>query len=90
MTRHWKRQYSRGRFHKPVGIVPDLVGDDEGGFLVAPYDTEEIAQAMVSLLSDTHLHQAKQKAILKRVKKFLDVKRMVDEYEKLYEEVAKV
>ncbi len=70
----------------PVGIVPDLVGDDEGGFLVAPYDINGIAQAMVSLLSDTVLYQAKQRAILKRVKKFLDVKRMVDEYEKLYQE----
>ena len=71
----------------PVGIVPDLVGDNEGGFLVEPYDTEGIARAIISLLSDTHLYQAKQKAILERVKKYLDVKLMVDEYEKLYEEI---
>ena len=74
----------------PVGIVPDLVGNDEGGFLVDPYDTSGIAQAIVALLSNTTLYQAKQKAILKRVKKFLDVKRMVDGYEKLYEEVLKL
>lgn len=74
----------------PVGIVPDLVGDNEGGILVAPYDTEGIAQAIVSLLSNTDLYRAKQKAILKRVKKFLDVKRMVNEYEKLYQEATKV
>lgn len=74
----------------PVGIVPDLVGNDEGGFLVDPYDTSGIAQAIVALLSNTTLYQAKQKAILERVKKFLDVKRMVDGYEKLYEEVLKL
>jgi glycosyltransferase involved in cell wall biosynthesis len=74
----------------PVGIVPDLVGNNEGGFLVDPYDTSGIAQAIVALLSNTTLYQAKQKAILERVKKFLDVKRMVDEYEKLYEEVIKL
>ncbi len=71
----------------PVGIAPDLVGNDEGGFLVDPYDTSGIAQAIVALLSDATLYQEKQKAILERVKKFLDVKQMVDEYEKLYEEV---
>jgi glycosyltransferase involved in cell wall biosynthesis len=70
----------------PVGIVPELVGDNEGGLLVAPYDIVGIAQAMVSLLSDAALYQSKQRAILERVKKFLDVKRMVDEYEKLYQE----
>ena len=74
----------------PVGIVPDLVGNDEGGFLVDPYDTSGIAQAIVALLSNTTLYQAKQKAILERVKKFLDVKRMVDGYEKLYEEALKL
>jgi glycosyltransferase involved in cell wall biosynthesis len=72
----------------PVGIVPELVGNNEGGFIVAPYDIEGIAQAMVSLLSDDVLYKAKQRAILKRVKRFLDVKRMVDEYERLYQEVA--
>ena len=70
----------------PVGIVPELVGDNEGGFLIAPYDIQGIAQAIISLLSDAALYQAKQRAILKRVKKFLDVKRMVDEYERLYKE----
>jgi glycosyltransferase involved in cell wall biosynthesis len=74
----------------PVGIVPDLVGKDEGGFLVAPYDTEGIAQAMVSLLSNTDLYRAKQKSILERVKKFLDVKRMVDAYEELYQEITRL
>lgn len=74
----------------PVGIVPDLVGNDEGGFLVDSYDTSGIAQAIVALLSNTTLYRAKQKAILERVKKFLDVKRMVDEYEMLYEEVVKL
>jgi glycosyltransferase involved in cell wall biosynthesis len=70
----------------PVGIVPELIGDNDGGFLIAPYDIEGIAQAIVSLLSDTALYQSKQRAILERVKKFLDVERMVDEYEKLYQE----
>jgi len=74
----------------PVGIVPDLIGNDEGGFIVDPYDTSEITQAIVALLSNTTLYQAKQKAILERVKKFLDVKRMVDEYEKLYDGVIKL
>lgn len=74
----------------PVGIVSELVGDNEGGFLVDPYDTSGIARAIVALLSNTTLYQVKQKAILERVKKFLDVKRMVDEYEKLYEEVIKL
>jgi len=74
----------------PVGIVHDLVGNNEGGFLVDPYDTSGIAQAIVALLSNTTLYQRKQKAILERVKKFLDVKRMVDGYEKLYEEVIKL
>lgn len=79
-------------FGKPVistavGIVPDLVGDNEGGFLIKPYDIEEIAQAITSLLSDNSLYQAKQKAILERVKRFLDVKHMADEYEKLYSDL---
>jgi len=74
----------------PVGIAPDLVGNNEGGFLVDPYAISGIAQAIIALLSNTTLYQAKQKAILERVKKFLDVKRMVDEYEKLYEEVIKL
>lgn len=70
----------------PVGVVPDLIGENEGGFLIAPYDVEGIAQAIVSLLSDGALYRSKQRAILKRVKKFLDVQRMVDEYEQLYQE----
>jgi glycosyltransferase involved in cell wall biosynthesis len=70
----------------PVGIVPELVGKDEGGFLVAPYDITGIARTIVGLFLDADLYRAKQKAILQRVEKFLDVKRMVDEYEKLYQE----
>lgn len=72
----------------PVGIVPDLIGNNEGGFIVDPDDIKGIAQAIISLFSDTVLYRAKQRAILKRVKKFLDVKRMVDEYERLYQEVV--
>lgn len=72
----------------PVGIVPDLVGNDDGGFLVNPYDIEGIARAIVTLLSDTKVYQAKQKAIVRRVKRFLDVRRMVDEYEELYKQVS--
>jgi len=82
--------YGKPVISTPVGIVPDLVGNDEGGFLVDPYDTSGITQAIVALLSNATLYRAKQKAILKRVKKFLNVKRMVDGYEKLYEEVIKL
>jgi glycosyltransferase involved in cell wall biosynthesis len=70
----------------PVGIVPELVGNDEGGFLVAPYDINGIARTIVGLFLDADLYRAKQKGVLQRVEKFLDVKRMVDEYEKLYQE----
>ncbi|MBN2463122.1 MAG: glycosyltransferase family 4 protein [Dehalococcoidia bacterium] len=72
----------------PVGIAPDLVGKNEGGFLVDPYDIQGIAQAIVSLLSDAALYHAKQKVILKRVKKYLNVKQMVDEYEGLYKDAV--
>ena len=72
----------------PVGIVPELVGNNEGGFLVSPYDIESISQAIVTLLSDTEIYYEKQKAILERVQKFLNVPLMVDEYEKLYNQVA--
>jgi len=82
--------YGKPIISTPVGIVPNLVGDNEGGFLVDPYDTSGIAQAIVALFSNTTLYQTKQKAILERVKKFLDVKQMVDGYEKLYEEVIKL
>jgi len=71
-----------------VGIAPDLVGNNEGGLLVAPYSIEEISEAMVSLLSDTNLYQEKRRAISERVKSFLNVKRMVDEYEQLYIDVV--
>jgi glycosyltransferase involved in cell wall biosynthesis len=70
----------------PVGIVPELVGNDEGGFLVAPHDINGIARTIVALFLDADLYRAKQKGVLQRVEKFLDVKRMVDEYEKLYQE----
>jgi glycosyltransferase involved in cell wall biosynthesis len=70
----------------PVGIAPELVGDNDGGFLITPYDVEEMARAIVSLLSNVALYRSKRRAILERVKKFLDVKRMVDEYENLYQE----
>jgi glycosyltransferase involved in cell wall biosynthesis len=71
-----------------VGIVPELVGNDEGGYLVESYDIDQIAQAITNLLSDSALYMAKQAALLKRVNKFLDVRFMVDEYEKLYDEIS--
>ena len=49
--------YCRGRavVASRVGGIPDIVSDGETGVLVPPEDAEELADALVRVLSDTDL-----------------------------------
>lgn len=70
-----------------VGGVPEVVIDGETGLLVPPGNPQALADALLSLLSDTELARRMGQAGRRRVEQYFTLERMVKENEKLYLEL---
>jgi len=70
-----------------VGGIPDLVVDRETGFLVEPHSPEQLAQAIVFLASDPGLRKQMGDAGKKSVDSRFTVDTMIEQVDKLYQEV---
>jgi glycosyltransferase involved in cell wall biosynthesis len=78
---------------KPVvattaGGMPEVVVDDETGFLVPPRDHQEMAAAVVKLLKDVDLRKRMGAAGLTRVRRKFSAERMVQDTIRVYKRIA--
>jgi glycosyltransferase involved in cell wall biosynthesis len=71
-----------------VGGVPALVRDGATGVLVRPADPAALAEAVVGLLSDAARARSLAEAARVHVARHFSLRRMVERYEALYEELA--
>ena len=69
-----------------VGGTPEVVVDGATGFLVGPGDPPAVAEAMLRLLRDPEKNRAMGATARRRVVQEFDVRRMVADYENLYQE----
>lgn len=67
-----------------VGGNPEAVIDGETGLLVPPHNPEELAKAMLKLLSEPAYAQKLGEAARKRVEACFSLTRMIREYEEMY------
>jgi len=72
-----------------VGGIPEAVIDGKTGILVPPKNPEALANAIIKLLKNPKLREKMGKAGRKRVEKYFTIKKMVKEYEKVYDELIK-
>lgn len=68
-----------------VGVAPEIVGRNQGGFIVANNDIEGMKKSIVKLLIDNSFYENASKYVLSKAKRF-SVDLMVDRYEALYRE----
>ncbi len=71
-----------------VDGTAELVADNVTGYLVAPRDTEQLAEKIIELLENTELRIQFGKAGKERAKKFFSADRMIQEYERLYKDLV--
>jgi len=69
-----------------VAAVPEVVGD--AGILVEPKNPDQLAEAMLKLLTDEDLRQELSKKALEQSKKF-SIEKRIDKIEKIYETYSK-
>jgi glycosyltransferase involved in cell wall biosynthesis len=74
---------------KPVvafahGALPEIVENGKTGLLVTPYDDEELAEAVISLLKNPTLREKMGSNGRVRVQKYFNVQRMVSEIEEVF------
>lgn len=67
-----------------VGGVPEVVLDGETGILVPPKNSDALARAILKLLMNRALARGMGQAGRKRVEKYFNIDRMVNETEKVY------
>jgi glycosyltransferase involved in cell wall biosynthesis len=70
-----------------AGGVPDLFTHGKEGFLVQQGDAQALAARMHSLLNKPEVRQTMGAAGVRRARKDFDVSKMVQQYERLYEEL---
>jgi glycosyltransferase involved in cell wall biosynthesis len=70
-----------------VGGVPDLLANGKEGFLQPPGDVQGLAKSMAFLLNSAEARQSMGAAAARRTKENFDVSRMVQSYERLYEDL---
>jgi glycosyltransferase involved in cell wall biosynthesis len=71
-----------------AGGVPELLQNGKEGFIVQPGHSEQLSEAMVTLLADSDLRRKMGAAAAARAKGKFDVSAMVRAYEELYEEIS--
>jgi len=72
-----------------VGGIPEIVIDGENGFLIAPRNSESIAEKVFQLLNSEELRKRMGDLGRKRVEKYFTRERLGDEIEKVYEMLRK-
>jgi glycosyltransferase involved in cell wall biosynthesis len=70
-----------------VDGTADVVVDGVTGYLVPPRDPEQLAQKIIELLENPELRIRFGKAGREKVQKFFSAERMIQDYERLYEEL---
>lgn len=70
-----------------VGWGPELVEDGVTGFLVPPRDPDALAKALQKLITDPELRRCMGRASRERALKEFTLSRMLQETERVYEEV---
>lgn len=81
-------------FKKPViaanvGGIPDILGDNEYGLLVNPFDDNELAEAIVKLYQDESLRNHYADAGFKRKEAFSSDK-ICSDYQQLYQQIINI
>ena len=72
-----------------VGGVPELVEDGGTGFLIPPRDPDTLAVALQRLIADPELRRRMGQAGREKALKEFTLDRMLQETERVYEEVPK-
>ena len=80
-----------GALGKPVvatyeGAIPEVVENEVSGILVPPRDSESIAKAVNRLITNSHLAESMGERGRKRVAKYFDLTRMINEIEEVVRE----
>jgi len=70
-----------------VGGLPEVVVDGETGFLLPVGDIHEMSKKALSLLTDLELDRTFRKCARKRALEAFDSKRIIPQYETLYEDI---
>ena len=70
-----------------VGGIPDLIADQETGFLVEPHNPGQLAEAILRLASDPDLRREMGNAGKKSVDERFNVDTMIEQIDRLYQEV---
>ena len=72
-----------------VGGIPEVITHGENGFLVPLGDIGRVADYGIQLLMDDQLHNTLKENALKTVQEKFNSAKIVQQYEALYERVAK-
>ena len=71
-----------------VGGLPEVVAEDETGYLCAPGDVDAMAARAIALLSDEGQHRRFSQAAVERARALFSADRIVPLYEEVYRRVA--
>lgn len=71
-----------------IGGIPEVVKDGVNGFLVELGDVQAVADRVTQLLSDPLMHRRMKENAIRTVQENFNSAHIVDQYEKLYYEVA--
>lgn len=69
-----------------VGGIPDILGDNEFGFLINPFDDAELGRVILKLYQDESLRNQYAKAGFERQKIFSS-KEICNDYYRLYQKL---
>ena len=72
-----------------VGGIPEVISHGENGYLVELGDTEKVAEYGIQLLQDPILHKQMVETSLMFIEERFSSKKIVEQYEAMYERVAK-
>lgn len=72
-----------------VGGIPEVIIPGENGYLVPLGDINSVAEYGLKILKDPHLHNQLKKRAVQIVKERFSSSQIVEQYEKMYERVAK-
>jgi glycosyltransferase involved in cell wall biosynthesis len=73
-------------FH--IGGMPDLIDNQENGYLATPYDVRDLARGMSWLLSDNKRRQTLSQNARHKIESQFDIKIVARRYINLYREIA--
>jgi glycosyltransferase involved in cell wall biosynthesis len=71
-----------------VGGIPELILDGVTGLIVPPKNPEALSRAIVTLIENPEFRRQLGEEASVRAREFFDVKRSVQDYEKLYKDLS--